>query len=68
MKKHEFDSLIDGLRDALSYAEGDVTVGARAHKVRVDRTFADAPRPTPDVRRTELAKPAVARRRRSWTA
>jgi putative transcriptional regulator len=44
MKKQEFDDLIEGLEDALSYAKGDASSGAREHKIMVDRTFVAATR------------------------
>ena len=39
MKKVDFDGLVAGLTDALSYAKGGQGSGSRAHVVKVDRTF-----------------------------
>jgi hypothetical protein len=44
LKKADFERLIEGLDDALAYAKGQPSPGARAHRVNVDRTFVAATR------------------------
>lgn len=39
MDSKDFDGLIAGLEDALSYAKGHASPGTRVHHVKVDRTF-----------------------------
>ena len=39
MKKADFEGLMSGLEEALFYAKGKRKLGARAHKIVVDRTF-----------------------------
>jgi putative transcriptional regulator len=56
MNKKDFDTLIAGLDDALSYAKGSPSPGARAHKVKVDRTFVAATRLKAGLTQEEFAK------------
>ncbi len=44
MKEHDFDGLMTGLKEALSYTKGKRNTGARLHKIAVDRTFVAANR------------------------
>ena len=37
MNKKDFEGLMAGLNDALSYAKGQASPGARARRVKVDR-------------------------------
>lgn len=56
MKKNDFEMLIAGLGDALSYAKGRPSPGARAHLVKVDRTFVAATRLKAGLTQEEFAK------------
>src|SRR5476651_865207 len=56
MNKKDFEALIAGLGDALSYAKGSPTPGAREHKVKVDRTFVAATRLKAGLTQEEFAK------------
>jgi hypothetical protein len=42
MNKKDFEGLMAGLKDALSYAKGQASPGACAHRVKVDRAFVAA--------------------------
>ncbi len=56
LKKKDFDNLIEGLNDALSYAKGRPSPGAREHRVKVDRTFVAATRLKAGLTQEEFAK------------
>jgi putative transcriptional regulator len=56
MKKADFEGLLDGLGDALSYAEGKPTKGARAHAIEVDRSFVAQTRLNAGLSQAEFAR------------
>jgi putative transcriptional regulator len=56
MNKKDFDTLIAGLDDALSYAKGSPSPGTRERKVKVDRTFVAATRLKAGLTQEEFAK------------
>jgi putative transcriptional regulator len=56
MNKKDFETLVAGLSDALSYAKGRPIRDARAHKVKVDRTFVAATRLKAGLTQEEFAK------------
>ncbi|WP_158815680.1 DNA-binding transcriptional regulator [Methylocapsa sp. S129] len=56
MNKKDFETLIAGLGDALSYAKGQPSPGARVHKVKVDRTFVATTRLNAGLTQEEFAK------------
>ena len=56
MKKNDFDGLIAGLGDALSYAKGNPGKGTREHKIQVDRTFVATTRLNAGLTQEEFAK------------
>lgn len=56
MKKKDFDNLIEGLGDALSYAKGQASPGGREHRIEVDRTFVAATRLKAGLTQEEFAK------------
>jgi putative transcriptional regulator len=56
MNKKDFEGLMAGLGDALSYAKGQADPRARAHNVKVDRTFVAATRLKAGLTQEEFAK------------
>ena len=56
MKKADFDGLMNGLEEALSYAKGKRKPGARVHKILVDRTFVAAARLKAGLSQEQFAK------------
>jgi putative transcriptional regulator len=60
MRKTDFDGLVAGLEDALSYANGQPTPGTRETAVEVDRTFVAATRLEAGLAQQEFARVAGA--------
>ena len=56
MDSKDFEGLIAGLEDALSYAKGHASPGARVHSVKVDRTFVAETRLKAGLTQEEFAK------------
>jgi len=56
MDSKDFDSLIAGLEDALSYAKGRASPGTRVHRIKVDRTFIAQTRLKAGLTQEEFAK------------
>jgi putative transcriptional regulator len=56
MRKRDFDGLVAGLSDALSYAKGQAASDAREIKIQVDRTFVAATRLKAGLTQQEFAK------------
>ncbi|MGD9657588.1 MAG: helix-turn-helix domain-containing protein [Methylocystis sp.] len=56
MDGKDFGKLIAGLEDALAYAKGRKSSGARAHRVKVDRTFIAETRLKAGLTQEEFAK------------
>ncbi len=56
MDGKDFGKLIAGLEDALAYAKGRKSPGARAHRVKVDRSFIAETRLKAGLTQEEFAK------------
>ncbi|MBV9431233.1 MAG: helix-turn-helix domain-containing protein [Hyphomicrobiales bacterium] len=56
MNKRDFEGLMAGLNDALSYAKGKASAGAREHRVKVDHTFVGSTRLKAGLTQEEFAK------------
>ena len=56
MNKKDFEGLMAGLSDALSYAKGKASPGIREHRVKVDRSFVGATRLKAGLTQEEFAK------------
>ena len=56
MNKKDFEGLMAGLSDALSYAKGIATPGTREHRVKIDRSFVGATRLKAGLTQEEFAK------------
>ncbi len=56
MKKADFEGLLAGLGDALAYAEGKAGGRARAHVVKVDRSFVAEARLNAGLTQEEFAR------------
>ncbi len=56
MKKADFDGLMTGLEEALSYAKGKRKPGARSHRIVVDRNFVAAARLKAGLSQEQFAK------------
>jgi putative transcriptional regulator len=56
MDSKDFDGLIAGLEDALSYAKGHASPETRAHRVKVDRAFVAEARLKAGLTQDEFAK------------
>ncbi|MBV9566924.1 MAG: transcriptional regulator, partial [Hyphomicrobiales bacterium] len=56
MNKRDFEGLMAGLNDALSYAKGNASAGVREHRVKVDHTFVGSTRLNAGLTQEEFAK------------
>lgn len=56
MNRKDFEGLMAGLSDALSYAKGKASPGVREHRVKVDRSFVGATRLKAGLTQEEFAK------------
>jgi putative transcriptional regulator len=56
MNRKDFEGLMAGLNDALSYAKGKASPAAREHRVKVDRSFVGATRLKAGLTQEEFAK------------
>lgn len=56
MKKKDFDNLITGLEEALSYSKGKRHASAREHNIAVDQTFVAQTRLKAGLSQQEFAK------------
>lgn len=56
MDNKDFERMVAGLEDALSYAKGHKSAGAREHRVKVDRTFIAQTRLKAGLTQEEFAK------------